>query len=236
MKYGGKKSSIQRVQYGIFKDTMQIINLDYPNMPWKYSWGHLINFIDQCKQQYKIFMVRWIKPTIGRYILNTDGSCLQENGKIGGGGILRDNQGSIIFAFASPFAFGTNNIAKLKAALYGLEWCEQHGYKDIVLEIDSELLSKWISNTIQIPWICQQYAQHIHQITKKLHHFQCQHIYREANSTADFLAKWSHNIEIPQHFYNTRQLKGTIRGSYILEKMGIQNFRRRKVKRIKHTP
>lgn len=236
VKYGGKQSSIYRVQYGIFKDTMQIIKLEYPNIPWQYSWGNLINYIDQCQQQYKIIMVSWIKPTLGRYKLNTDGSCLQENGKIGGGGILRDHQGSIIFAFDSPSSFGTNNIAELKAAVYGLEWCEQHGYKDIVLEVDSELLSKWISNTIQIPWRCQQYVQHIHQITKKLHHFQCQHIYREANSTTDLLAKWSHSIEIPQHFYTTRQLKGTIRGSYILEKMGIQNFRRRKVKRIKHPP
>ena len=93
-------------------------------------------------------MVSWIKPTLGSYKLNTDGSCLQETGKIGGGGILRDHQGSIIFAFTSPFGFGTNNIEELKAAVYGLEWCEQHGYKDIVLEVDSELLSNWISNTI----------------------------------------------------------------------------------------
>jgi len=50
------------------------------------------------------------------------------------------------------------------------------------------------------------------------------------------LAKWSHKLEILQHFYTTTQLKGAIRGSYLLEKMGIQNFRRRKLMRIKHPP
>lgn len=102
------------------------------------------------------------------------------------------------------------------------------------MDVDSELLCKWINNTINIPWICQQTVQQITQITRKLDHFQCQHIYREANCTADLLAKWSHNLEIPQHFYTTRQLKGAIRGSYILEKMGIQNFRSRNLRTIKH--
>ena len=46
VKYRRKKSSIYRVQYGIFKDTMQIIKLEYPNIPWQYSWGNLINYID----------------------------------------------------------------------------------------------------------------------------------------------------------------------------------------------
>lgn len=64
-------------------------------------------------------------------------------------------------------------------------------------------------------------------------YFQCKHVYREANGNADLLAKWSDNLDILQHFYTTQQLVGSIRGSYILKKMGIQNFRRRKTKRIK---
>ncbi|XP_015064939.1 uncharacterized protein LOC107010215 [Solanum pennellii] len=236
VKYGGKQSSIQRVHYGIFKDVMQVTRVVFPSISWQHSWDNLINIMDQCHQQYKVTMVRWKSPTAGKYKLNTDGSALSDSGKIGGGGILRDQQGKLIYAFSVPLGSGTNNMAELKAALYGLDWCEQHGYKCIELEVDSELLCKWIKKILSIPWRCQQLIQDIMHIVSKLEFFQCQHIYREANTTADLLAKFSHNLEIPQHFYITQQLKGTIKESYMLEKMGIQSFRRRKIRRIKHPP
>ena len=236
VKYGGKQSSIQRVQYGIFKDSMQVIKSVHPNIPWQNNWDSLMNLIVQCKQQYKVTMLQWKTPTAGKYKLNTDGSTLHNSGKTGGGGILRDHQGNLIYAFSLSFGIGTNNFAELKAVQYGMDWCEQHGYKYIVLEIDSELVYKWINKMINTPWRYQQLVQDILQIVNKMKHFQCQHIYREANTTADLLAKFSHSLEIPQHFYVSQQLKGTIRGSYIVEKMGIYNFRRRKIKRIKYPP
>ncbi|KAH0746235.1 hypothetical protein KY285_007892 [Solanum tuberosum] len=53
-----------------------------------------------------------------------------EQGKheIGGGGILRDSNGDIIYAFAIPLGEGTNNQAEVQAASYGLNWCIQHGF------------------------------------------------------------------------------------------------------------
>lgn len=150
MKYGGKNSSIKRVLYGIFKDTMQVITLVF-HIPWQSNIDNLIHIIEHCHQQYKILIVSWNRPREGIYKFNTDGSAIQETGKIGGGGILRDHQGKIIYSFSVLFCFGTNNIAELKEALYGLEWCQQHGYKNIDLEVDSTLLCNWINNTTSIP-------------------------------------------------------------------------------------
>lgn len=206
--YGNKSSSIHRVQYGIFKDVMQVIKIVFPSIPWQSSWNKLINIVEHCKQQYKIVLVSWNKPGLGTYKLNTDGSALQNSGKIGGGGILRDHQGKIVYAFSLPFGFGTNNIAEIKAALYGLEWCDQHGYKRVELEVDSQLLCNWIKNKTNIPWIYEDLIQQIKQITRKIEQFQCHHIYREANITADLLSKWSHSLELVQHFYTKRQLEG----------------------------
>ncbi|XP_004248595.1 uncharacterized protein [Solanum lycopersicum] len=208
VKYGNKSSSIHRVQYGIFKDVMQVIKIVFPSIPWQSSWNKLINIVEHCKQQYKIVLVSWNKPGLGTYKLNTDGSALQNSGKIGGGGILRDHQGKIVYAFSLPFGFGTNNIAEIKAALYGLEWCDQHGYKRVELEVDSQLLCNWIKNKTNIPWIYEDLIQQIKQITRKIEQFQCHHIYREANITADLLSKWSHSLELVQHFYTKRQLEG----------------------------
>lgn len=47
-------------------------------------------------------MVLWEKPLIGIYKLNTDGSLMHNPGRIGGGGILRDIQGKLVYAFYIP--------------------------------------------------------------------------------------------------------------------------------------
>ena len=50
----------------------------------------------------KVNIVSWKPPLTTKYKLNTDGSALTNPGKIGGGGILRNEYGDIIYAFAIP--------------------------------------------------------------------------------------------------------------------------------------
>ncbi|WMV30207.1 hypothetical protein MTR67_023592 [Solanum verrucosum] len=59
---------------------------------------------------------------------------------------------------------------------------------------------------------------------------------REANGTADLLAKHSHQQDIVQNYYTHHQLPLPVKGSYLLEKLGVQNFRRKELKRIKQPP
>ncbi|KAH0660311.1 hypothetical protein KY289_029059 [Solanum tuberosum] len=134
----------------------------------------------------------WKTPPCTRYKLNTDGSALHNPGKIGGGGILRDDQGSIVYAFAVPFGEGTNNQAEVQAVCFG----------------------------------CYSLLEDT----------QCVHTYREANGTADLLAKHSHQQDIVQNYYTHHQLPLSLKGSYLLEKLGLQNFRRKKLEGIKQPP
>ena len=91
----------------------------------------------------KVNIISWKPPPNAKYKLNIDGSALTNPGRIGGGGILRNEHGGIIYAFAIPLGEGSNNQAEVQAASYGLNWCIQHGYKNII-EVDSELLIKWL--------------------------------------------------------------------------------------------
>ncbi|KAG5615056.1 hypothetical protein H5410_014880 [Solanum commersonii] len=97
----------------------------------------------------------------------------------------------------------------------------QHGYGKIILEVDSEILMKWIT------------ANKLQQITTSLEFFQCKHSYREASFSVDYLLKLSHTLDITQHFYTYNQLATAVKGSYILEQQGMKNFERKKLKRIK---
>ncbi|KAG5592509.1 hypothetical protein H5410_043023 [Solanum commersonii] len=56
------------------------------------------------------------------------------------------------------------------------------------------------------------------------------------SSAADDLSKWSHKWDIIQHFYTHQQLPMVARGSYLLEKLGMASFRRRRLKRVKKKP
>ena len=121
---------------------MQAIHVAFPNIPRQPSWDRLIKIAEHCQQQLKLSMVSWGQPSRGIYKLNTDHSAIHISGQIGGGGIKRGHQCKLIYAFAIPFGFGTYNFTEMKAALYGLNWCVKHEYKNIILEVDSELLSK----------------------------------------------------------------------------------------------
>lgn len=56
-----------------------------------------------------MFPVCWNRPPGDILKLNTDGSALDNPGRIGGGGILRDLEGNMIYAYATPLGFGSNN-------------------------------------------------------------------------------------------------------------------------------
>lgn len=86
----------------------------------------------------------------------------------GWGGILRDHQGKLVYAFSIPLGFFTNNTAEIKAALQGIYWREQHEYKRVILEVDSELLRKWRKNTITIPWRSRQDVNTMNKFQVKL--------------------------------------------------------------------
>ncbi|KAK4733710.1 hypothetical protein R3W88_007971 [Solanum pinnatisectum] len=95
--------------------------------------------------------IQWIKPPDSWVKINTDGSALNNPGRIGAGGILRNQTGEFILAFSVPLGQGTNNQAEIEAANFGLTWCVQLNYKNVILEVDSQLLADWFSNKAAVP-------------------------------------------------------------------------------------
>lgn len=57
----------------------------------------------------------------------------------------------IVFAFTIPLGVGTNNLAEIQDATYGLQWCGNHGYNHIIFEVDSQLLITWITSNNKAP-------------------------------------------------------------------------------------
>ena len=97
-------------------------------------------------------MVTWTRPKDQWIKVNTDGSATNNPGKIGAGGILRNKNGRLVMAFTTPLGDGTNNRAEIEATIFGLTWAIELGYRNIVLELDSQLVVHWILKKVSPQW------------------------------------------------------------------------------------
>ena len=50
---------------------------------------------------------------------------------------MRDKHGKQVMAFTTPLGKGTNKKAKIEASIFGLTWSLELGYRNIILELDS---------------------------------------------------------------------------------------------------
>ncbi|KAK4733753.1 hypothetical protein R3W88_008014 [Solanum pinnatisectum] len=142
----------------------------------------------------------------------------------------------MVLAFATPLGDGTSIQAEVEAARFGLSWSLEMGYKNIILESDSQLLVAWIMNRAQHPWSIDNQLRKLQQLIGQIKQFKCNHIYREANCAADSLSKHSHKITSPQVYFNSQQLPKETKAYHQLDMQEVTNFRRRKTKRIKEPP
>ena len=79
-------------------------------------------------------LINW-SPFRGRLKANVDGSSLSSSS--GGGGIVRSNDGRVVFAFSYYYGSITNNEAKMRAIWDLLQNCELYNPCLSVVESDS---------------------------------------------------------------------------------------------------
>lgn len=72
-------------------------------------------------------MKAWTKPHDLWIKLNTDGSSLENKGKIGTGVMMRDHEGKMLLAYTTPLGNGSNNQADIGVAIYGMTWALELG-------------------------------------------------------------------------------------------------------------
>ncbi|XP_015160416.1 uncharacterized protein [Solanum tuberosum] len=119
-KYGGKLSNVSRVKYAIYKDNYKLMTTIFSQIKWPSNWQELFQLGEKCIHETKVTLVQWIKPPDQWVKINTDGSALNNPGRIGAGGIIRDQTGELLLAFAAPLGEGTNNQAEIGATIFGM--------------------------------------------------------------------------------------------------------------------
>ncbi|MQM20188.1 hypothetical protein Taro_053203 [Colocasia esculenta] len=133
-------------------------------------------------------IVRWITPPSGRLKLNVDGTFMRTLGTAGGGGILRDHEGNMCWAFARAYHDLNSSLAAEAMALNdGLSICCSKGVSEVLVETDSLNLLQLVTKQISSQW---DLTCIMHDIAAKSLNLKAEiaHVPREANRVADCLA------------------------------------------------
>ncbi|CAI9775522.1 unnamed protein product [Fraxinus pennsylvanica] len=171
-----------------------------------------------------IHLVTWKKPMVGRAKLNVDGSSLGNSGQAGGGGVIRNDKGMVLAAFATNFGIASNNEAELRALLEGLKLCQHIGVFHVDVECDSKIVVEWMLKRKCTVWYLWDFWEELLNLMN-LFEIQVSHQFREENQVANLLAK------MDAHGVTQRSTPGTelpmyARGLTRLDRIGVPYIRK----------
>ncbi|KAL6565178.1 hypothetical protein OROMI_016628 [Orobanche minor] len=89
--------------------------------------------------RYVLVPVRWLKPDIGWWKLNSDGAARGNPGMAAAGGIIRNHLSNPIIMFSEFIGERSNNYAELYVLWRGLEFCVDHNFLKVWVESDSKI-------------------------------------------------------------------------------------------------
>ncbi|OMP03730.1 hypothetical protein CCACVL1_02287 [Corchorus capsularis] len=137
-------------------------------------------------------VVPWSPPPLGFLKFNVDGASSGSTGLAGIGGVLRNNLGVILLRFSKNIGLAGAAKAEVLAIREALliscasDWKHTHS---LVIESDCYNAVKWVNATISCHWELRMFISQIGAITRGVTNWKVHHIFREANSIADELAK-----------------------------------------------
>ncbi|CAL1375198.1 unnamed protein product [Linum trigynum] len=141
-------------------------------------------------------LVGWRAPPAGWMNLNSDGSVVA--GNAAAGGVIRDQDGRFIMAFSRNLGGGTVTRAELAGVVYGLHTAWRLGYRKVVAQVDSMVIIQLIKEARN----CHPHFTLINEVRGLLGRdweVDLQHVFREGNVVADYLASLGHGLPPGDH-------------------------------------
>ena len=149
---------------------------------------YAIGFNAKAKRSKAVIPVGWSKPHEGWTKLNTDGSMMENPAMVGGGGVIRGQEGEWIASFARPLGRTNNCMAEFWALRDGLLLAKELSINNLIVELDALsvvlLMKNNACNLLMEPLLIE-----CRNLLKEFPNMQMVHAYREANQCVDALAK-----------------------------------------------
>ncbi|KAH9725573.1 putative ribonuclease H protein [Citrus sinensis] len=110
------------------------------------------------------------------------------------GGVIRDSVGNWVSGFSMNIGESSVIMAELWGLYQGLSLAWNVGIRHLLVEVDSLCVTQMISQQMVVPNVSYALVVAIRDFLNRNWQINISHIYREANSAADFMANMAHLI------------------------------------------
>jgi ribonuclease HI len=130
-----------------------------------------------------------LSTPFGYLVAHIDGGARGNPGPAGYGAVIEDEMGRPVAKLGAYLGPQTNNYAEYAGLLAALSYAQRHGFKALKVYSDSELMVRQINGQYKVnnPALKELHAKAIKMI-EDLDAFEINHVLREKNREADWLA------------------------------------------------
>ena len=125
----------------------------------------------------------------GPVVAYIDGGARGNPGPAGYGVRIEAGDGSLLEDLSGAIGVATNNVAEYRGLLAALTYLDRHGYRDVVIRSDSELLTRQMRGQFKVR---HPRLQPLHReagaLVRRLGRVRFEHVRRAVNTEADRLA------------------------------------------------
>ncbi|KAH9718348.1 putative ribonuclease H protein [Citrus sinensis] len=166
----------------------------YSDIMARASEIHRINnsHLSQQPRRKEIF-IGWMPPPWPWCKLNTNGSC-KHTGAAAAGGVIRDSVGHWVSGFSMNIGESSVIMTELWGLYQGLSLAWNVGIRHLLVEVDNLCVTQMISQQVVVPNVSYALVVAIRDFLNRNWQINISHIYREANSAADFMANMAHLV------------------------------------------
>ena len=163
-----------------------------------------------------------LSTPFGYLVAHIDGGARGNPGPAGYGAVIEDEVGRPVVELSDYLGKQTNNYAEYSALLAALSYATRHGFKALKVYSDSELMVKQITGQYKVtnPSLKELYAKSI-KLIEDLEAFEINHVPREQNREADWLANRAMDLGMKGESAMLSQKPGPVPVADITEVSGV---------------
>lgn len=168
-------------------------NFVWPEDPVFFIMHSIRDFVQfrykqHCILPKQVRLIAWSCPPHGFVKINIDGSAATNPGEIAMGGVCRDHTGSGCFGFTLHLGWGTILKAEIFAIYWAIYLAWERGYRKVVIESDSEVAVQKFHQPVAVRDPFYHVLVRSRRLLQQEWYCWVNHVYREANLCADFMA------------------------------------------------